>query len=87
MVEWDEMTRGLGRVFNMMISDRNPMPNSKRQGVLYITNLTLKIYFKVYEFQGLPSLDLQTLFDTLVVIFSCNSVSWLSTSRPQPCGC
>ncbi|KAI9484808.1 hypothetical protein BDB00DRAFT_853380 [Zychaea mexicana] len=39
--------RLLSKVFNIMLADRNPLQESKRLGIIHITNLAFKIYTKL----------------------------------------
>ncbi|OAD72306.1 hypothetical protein PHYBLDRAFT_181790 [Phycomyces blakesleeanus NRRL 1555(-)] len=39
--------RLLSKIFNIMLADRAPMEESKRQGIFHITNLAFKAYFKL----------------------------------------
>ncbi|CEP13448.1 hypothetical protein [Parasitella parasitica] len=39
--------RLVAKVFNIMLADRTPIETSKQQGILHITNLVFKVYFKL----------------------------------------
>ncbi|KAI9272979.1 hypothetical protein BDA99DRAFT_280680 [Phascolomyces articulosus] len=39
--------RLLSKVFNIMLADRSPLQESKRLGIIHVTNLAFKIYTKV----------------------------------------
>ncbi|KAI8145137.1 hypothetical protein BJV82DRAFT_605055 [Fennellomyces sp. T-0311] len=49
--------RLLSKVFNIMLADRSPLNESKRYGIIHITNLAFKIYTK---------LDITNLCNTLI---------------------
>ncbi|EMR09376.1 hypothetical protein PNEG_02324 [Pneumocystis murina B123] len=44
-----ETSRAIFRLFNIILSDRHPLPDSKKVCSLYIANLLLRLYFKLNQ--------------------------------------
>ncbi|KTW26398.1 hypothetical protein T552_02879 [Pneumocystis carinii B80] len=45
----NETSRAIFRLFNIILSDRHPLPDSKKVCTLYIANLLLRLYFKLNQ--------------------------------------
>ncbi|KAG5519586.1 hypothetical protein PMAC_001741 [Pneumocystis sp. 'macacae'] len=45
----NESSRAIFRSFNIILSDRHPLPDSKKAAALYIANLLLRLYFKLNQ--------------------------------------
>ncbi|KAG5437028.1 hypothetical protein PCANB_001304 [Pneumocystis canis] len=45
----NESSRAIFRPFNIILSDRHPLPDSKKAAALYIANLLLRLYFKLNQ--------------------------------------
>ncbi|CCJ31522.1 unnamed protein product [Pneumocystis jirovecii] len=45
----NESSRAIFRSFNIILSDRHPLPDSKKAAALYTANLLLRLYFKLNQ--------------------------------------